>query len=248
VSVETLIKKDTTGQRAGLNEIIILIYGDKKVGKSTVAAQFPKPLFLDCEDGLRTVTNANGKRPDHITISGWKDLIDATQWLLKNDHGYETIVVDGLSEAWSYLVGFLLDKYKVEHMNEGQLAYGKGKGLAQRMFRQWFQALRKLDTGIVLCAHDKIIPFEHNGVSYDKRIPLIDDGKNGEAWDAIKPAVNMVLYASKQTGKDGVKHVMRTKGTQLVEAADPYGNLPEVMEFDYSKLVEAMTNTSNTGE
>lgn len=240
MSVAALIKKGEVGEPQKLEDMIVLIYGDKKVGKSTMASQFPKPIFLDCEDGLRTVRDGEGKRPDHISISSWQELLEASEWLGKGDHDYETVVIDGLNEAWSYLTYHLLDKYNVEHMNDGALAYGKGNKLAGRMFRQWFQFLRKLDMGIVLCAHDNVLSFEHNGVTYDKRIPMIDDGKKGEAWNHIKPAINMVLYAAKVSDKNGTKHVMRTKGNQLVEAADPVGNLPEVMEFSYSALKEAV--------
>jgi len=234
------IEKDTVGKKAGLNEIITLVYGDKKVGKSTFASRFPAPLFLDCEDGLRTVQGSEGKRPDHISIGSWLDVLDMTSQLEADLHNYDTIVIDGLNELWSYLVKYMLDKYKVEHTNDGQLAYGKGKAMMSREFRHWFQRLRKLDCAIVLTAHTKVLPFEHNGVAYDKMVPYVDDSKMAEAWDTIKPAINMILYAHKVGSKDGVTHVMRTKGTQLIEAADPYGNLPEVMPFSYGSLKEAM--------
>ena len=241
-SIMSLVKKDETGEKAGLNEIITLIYGDKKVGKSTMASQFPAPIFLDCEDGLRTVQGSTGKRPDHVTINGWTDILDVTTELEQDLRGYETVVVDGLNEAWAYLTSYMLKRYKVEHTNDGVLAYGKGKGMMQREFRHWFQRLRKLDCAIVLTAHDKVLPFEHNGVAYDKRVPYVDDSKMAEAWDTIKPAINMILYAAKiaDTENGGVKHVMRTKGTQLIEAADPYGHLPEVMDFDYKALEGAL--------
>lgn len=237
-SILSRVKKDEAGAKAGLHEIITVVYGDKKVGKSSFAAQFPSPLFLDCEDGLRTVQNSDGKRPDHISIGSWLDVLDVTSQLEGDLHGYETIVVDGLNELWSYLVKYMLDRYKVEHTNDGTLAYGKGKAMLGREFRHWFQRLRKLPVGIVLTAHDTVLPFEHNGVAFDKRLPFVDDSKTGDAWNVIKPAVNMVLYAAKVETKEGVKHVMRTNGTQRVEAGNPY-DLPEVMGFDYAELEAA---------
>ena len=246
-SILERVQKDTEGKIAGLDEIITLIYGDKKVGKSTFASRFPKPLFLDCEDGLRTVQDTTGHRPDHISVQGWQDVLDLTAQLEGDLNGYETIVVDGLNELWSYLVKFTLEKYKVEHTNDGTLAYGKGNAIMGRAFRSWFQRLRRLPAGIVLTAHDKVLPFEHNGVAYDKRVPYVDDSKMAQAWDTIKPAINMILYAHKVDTKDGVVHAMRTKGTQLIEAADPYGNLPELMPFNYASLQEAMeTNNEVT--
>lgn len=243
-TISKLIKVDEEGKKAGLDEMIVLVYGDKKVGKSTFASRFPSPLFLDCEDGLRTVQGPDGKRPDHIPIDSWATVINVTNALEKDSMGYRTIVIDGLNEAWSYLTKHMLDKYNVEHTNEGALSYGKGKAVMGREFRHWFQRLRKLPAAIVLLAHDKVLPFENNGVSYDKRIPMVDESKTGDAWDIIKPAINMILYANKVQTKEGVQHVMRTKGTQLIEAADPYGNLPEVMPFSYGALEKAMQTTT----
>lgn len=239
-SIMSRVRKDETGEKAGLDEIITLIYGDKKVGKSTFAAQFPSPLFLDCEDGLRTVQNGTGKRPDHIPVGSWNEILAITSELEQDLQGYRTIVIDGLNELWSYLVKYMLEKYRVEHTNDGALAYGKGKAMMAREFRHWFQRLRRLPCAVVLTAHDKVLPFEHNGVAYDKRVPYVDDSKMAEAWDTIKPAINMILYAAKVQNKDGVQHVMRTKGTQLIEAADPYGNLPETMPFEYEALAKAL--------
>lgn len=241
-SIEKLITKDDKGEKSKLEDLIVLIYGDKKVGKSTFAAQFPKPLFLDFESGLRTVHGPDGTRPDHIQVTSWQQVLDITKHL-EEGVDYKTIVIDGLNEAWNLLVKYTLETYGVTDENEGALAYGKGGRYMRRQMRWWFAQLRKLPYGIVLTAHDTILPFEHNNVTYDKRVPLIDEGKKAEAWTAMKPSINMILYAHKLEGKDGVKHVMRTKGTQLIEAADPYGHLPELMHFDYAQLEKAVNNT-----
>lgn len=228
ITKEKPVSKDFKGN-------IILVYGDKKVGKSTFASRFDNPLFLDCEQGLRTV-GKDDFIPDHIEVHEWDRLEQTVDALHEDLMGYDTLVVDGLNEAWSYLVDKIVTEAGAKDINDGELGYGKGMARAVKTFRNWFQKLRRLNITIVLCAHDRVINVEHNGVSYDKRIPYVDDSKDGKAWNAIKPAINMVLYAYKEQGKDGVIHVMRTKGNQLVEAADPHGKMPEVMPFSYPAL------------
>lgn len=225
----------------GLNDIITLIYGDKKVGKSTFASHFPEPLFLDCEAGLRTVSDGEGNIPDHVAVHTWSQIQEVTEALSKDTGGYKTLIVDGLGELASYLIEHILLENGVSSLNEGPLAYGQGKGVVVREFRSWFQKLRALDMTIVLIAHDRVAEVEYNGVKFDRRIPLIDSSKMGiELWDALKPSINMILYANKVNTKEGVQHQMRTKGTQQIEAADPYGKLPEVMQFEYDQLDKAL--------
>lgn len=237
--IKHMVIKSNNTERTPLHDQIIMIYGDKKVGKSTVAAQFPDPVFLDCEGGLRTVHTPDGTPPDRVPINSWDDMRDALV-ALDNEHDYRTVVVDGMNELYNWAKMDLYKEHNVMSMNEGPLAYGKGKEIMGNRFREWFRALRNLDMGIVLCAHDAIETFNHNGTDYDKRIPYIDDTKDHVGWNVIKPSINMVLYAHKAS-KDGVtKHVMRTKGTPLVEAGDPYGVLPEVMPLDYDELYRAM--------
>ena len=234
-----------------LSELIIVVYGEKKVGKSTFASRFPNPLFLDCEDALRSVVTPDGKRPAQVQINSWSGdeygLVEWTRFLGTPEGkslGYKTIIVDGLNEAYFLLRQEILAKHRVKDENEGDLAYGKGGRLIRDAFRLWFHELRKLTHhgyGIVLTAHEKTVDFENNGVSYNKKVPLVDGSKDERAWDAIKPAVDAIFYAYKKQGKDGVQHLVRTKGNQLHEAADPThdARLPDNGPFSYQAIEQA---------
>ena len=222
-----------------LGGTITCLYGEKKAGKSTFAAQFPKPVFLDCEGGLRTVEAPDGNIPDHVPINSWEGFTEAVSSLEEDTGGYETVVVDGLNELWSYLEAHILKKYNAKHNNDGELGYGNGKKIMQREFRYWFQRLRNLDITIVMCAHQAVEEFEHNGVNLSRHIPYVDDTKEGLAWRNIKPAVSMVLYVSKESTKEGVVHQLRCQGNQFYEAGNPF-NLPELIQFDYNQLVKAI--------
>lgn len=243
MSTAAIDKLVTKKQKAKTNVdgTIVLVYGDKKVGKSTWASRADKPLFLDCEQGLRTVADEDGNVPDHISIDSWQKMVEVTKQLLKDHGDYETIVVDGMGELTSYLIEDTLRTNNALHMNDGVLGYGNGKNLILREFRYWFQQLRRLDCTIILTAHDRLSDAENNGVKFDKRIPLFDATKLGvEVWDAVKPAINMVLYANKVHTKDGVQHQMTAKGTQALEAGSPFAQLPDVMLFDYDQLRKAL--------
>ena len=78
----------------------VVIYGVESVGKSTFAAQFPKPLFLDIEGGTSHLD------VDRCEINTWKQLTDALAEAKATD--YKTIVVDSADWAERLCVEDLL--------------------------------------------------------------------------------------------------------------------------------------------
>lgn len=253
--IKKFIEQSTPDSIAGLDEIIICIYGDKKVGKSTFAAAAPDPLFLSCEDGIRTVSKPDGKPPDQVRITSWNSSDDAKHsmmtWIAALEQGsgalgYKTLVIDGINELYRYLQAETLKKYGAEHINEGALGYGKGRDIINDTFHQWFQRLRRLPIGIIVTAHDSTMEFENNGVKYDKKIPFIEPSRPAHGWNTIKPAVSMILHAVKEGRKDDVEHVMYTKGSEIREAADPKGCLPNRMNLSYAELAQAYNNNTKT--
>lgn len=242
MNLKTLDELITKEKKAvtDLSGSITMLYGEKKVGKSTFSSMFEKPLFLDCEDGLRTVADESGNIPDHITVHGWDDVEAVTEALEQGTGHYKTLVVDGTAELTSHLRRHLLKEADTDHINEGKLGYGKGKDKLVDAFNEWFARIRKLDITIVLVAHDRTTEDEYNNVKFNKRIPLFDTGKRGaEIWEGVKPSISMILFAYKQGSGDGVEHLLRCQGTQMIEAGNPF-NLPETIQFDYKQLNKAI--------
>jgi hypothetical protein len=163
--------------------------------------------------------------------------------------GYETIIVDGLNSAFKLLRSSVLQAKGLEHENEGELAYGKGKRIILDKWEAWFNELRRLPYGIVLTAHERAITFTHNGVDYDKRVPYVDGSKSEEAWEHVKASVDLIVRCAKKKTKNGIEHIMYTKGTELYEAADPTpdGRLPDGVPLSYKRLEDAYNKTTQTG-
>lgn len=75
----------------------VVIYGDPGQGKTSFALSFPKPLVVDCDDGLEGDTVA-GKDGERWSPEQWRDLNDLYFWLKENvvKKGYKTIIIDSL--------------------------------------------------------------------------------------------------------------------------------------------------------
>jgi hypothetical protein len=143
--------KITTGKQTRAQRVVI--YGVESVGKSTFAAQFPKPLFLDIEQGTSHLD------VDRCDINSWKQLTEALAEAKATD--YQTIVIDSADWAERLCVEDLLATSKKTSIED----FGFGKGwvmVAERMSRMLASVDALIDAGknVVLIAHSRIVKFE----------------------------------------------------------------------------------------
>ena len=143
--------KITKGKQARAQRVVL--YGVESVGKSTFAAQFPKPLFLDIEGGTSHLN------VDRCDIGSWKQLTDSLAEAKATD--YQTIVIDSADWAERLCVEDLLATSKKTSIED----FGFGKGwvmVAERMSRMLASVDAIIDAGknVVLIAHSKIVRFE----------------------------------------------------------------------------------------
>ena len=131
----------------------VVLYGVESVGKSTFAAQFPNPLFLDIEQGTSHLN------VDRCDIGSWKQLTESLVEAKATD--YQTIVIDSADWAERLCVEDLLASSKKTSIED----FGFGKGwvmVAERMSRMLASIDTLIEAGknVVLIAHSKIVRFE----------------------------------------------------------------------------------------
>ena len=67
----------------------VVIYGPEGVGKSTLAAAFPDPIFIDTEGGTAQLNVRRFDRPQ-----SWEDLIAQVRYAAAHSGEYKTLVID----------------------------------------------------------------------------------------------------------------------------------------------------------
>lgn len=89
-----------------------VIYGESKVGKTTLAATWPRPLFIDTDGGLISVTyKAGGAVPgSRYEPEGYLDLEDLVRWVREHADEHDTIVIDTADSLLSRLIYELTDE------------------------------------------------------------------------------------------------------------------------------------------
>jgi hypothetical protein len=136
------------------NSPIVLIYGPEGRGKTTLASKFPKPLGLLLERGL-----PRGVTVDAVEeIKSYSDVISALSELIKDAHGYETLVIDTLDALEPLLLSHVCSENKWRNIEAP--SYGKGWLIADDEWRHLLRGLTALrdrqHMTILLIAHSTI--------------------------------------------------------------------------------------------
>lgn len=89
-------------------------YGKSGTGKTTLAADWPKPmLYIDIMDkGTKSIRDIKGIK--RLRVGSWKEFDDAYWWLVENPDVYKTIVVDTLTQLQRLVVEELTDGRKLK--------------------------------------------------------------------------------------------------------------------------------------
>lgn len=145
--------------------LIIVVYGEFGRGKTTLAASFPKPLFIDTNRGMVTLALA-GQKTMRFEPTGYEDLEALYLWIRDavEEGDYKTIVVDSLDS----LVFLLMDEMTEDAVDEKR-AQGKKVSLRmrfvpepgdyygnQRQMQRFLTALRRLGCHIVITSGQRV--------------------------------------------------------------------------------------------
>jgi hypothetical protein len=109
----------------------IILYGASGMGKTTLACMAPKPVFVAADDGIDEIVNpATGETVPSYTARSYAD-VRAILAQPKLFQGFETIILDNMTEVEALSVPYILDTVtkdgKAVKSIEG---YGWGSGYA----------------------------------------------------------------------------------------------------------------------
>jgi hypothetical protein len=193
----------------------ICIYGAHGIGKSTLASQFPNPIFISTEDGIDALEVTSFPKAE--TLEG---VVENVKTLIKEDHGFRTVVIDSVD----WLIEPLIMQ-NVEGSHEAKdLAYGKGQMLVAEEFREILQGLdvlrRKRGMNVVLLAHASVVRYEDPRTEpYDRYQPKIPNRCNAllQEWvDVLAFAAFKVIIRKSDVGFNNTVSRGVTTGERLL--------------------------------
>jgi hypothetical protein len=237
----------------------LLIYGTEGVGKSSTAADAPRPIFVPTEDGL-------GQIDCHAfpLATRFEDVISAMSVLATEEQEYQTVVIDTLDWLERLIWAKVCEDRGVKNIED--IGYQKGYVFALDFWRQVVDALDRLRTErgmcVVLLAHCKIEKFEDpESPAYDRYSPRLHKHANAlvtEWVDAVLFATRKIVTRTEDQGfgqkrtiasgntRDGGERILRCIGSPACVAKNRY-NLPAELPLSWNELMNHMA-TGMTGK
>ena len=140
------------------NPPITLLYGVDGIGKTSLAAEWPKALYLPTE-GERPPSDVDMPTPG--TIESLGALLNIFEELLTTDHDFNTIIIDSLDGLEPLVWEATCARLGVSSIEEP--GYGRGYIEADSEWTEFMSACAALSRAgvyVVLLAHPDIIRFD----------------------------------------------------------------------------------------
>lgn len=136
--------------------MVCTITGDAGLGKTSLAALFPSPIFIRAEDGMQSIPE--DRQPDAFPVlSSADDLWPQLGALLREEHAFRTLVIDSVTRLDSMFVDAVLATDKATTINQACGGFGGGPSAVASMHWRVRKAAKMLNEtkgmNIVFLAH-----------------------------------------------------------------------------------------------
>jgi len=184
----------TTGTR--FRPARFVVYGVDGIGKSTLAAGAPSPIFIGTESGTAHLNVAR-----FPTCTTWDAIFDCIATLGQEMHEYQTVILDSATWAEGLCIKETCDEYSRRKGKEilalEDIPYGKGVTYVREKWPSLFAALDWLnDQGmrIIVIGHADVSRFnDPERETYD-RYQLALDRENAKRLQQWADCVLFVNY------------------------------------------------------
>ena len=235
----------------------LFIYGTEGIGKSSLAASTPAPIFVQTEDGLGQI------ECDRFPLAtSFDEAYQALVDLEKEEHDYQTVVIDSLDWLERLIWDKVCTDFGVKSIEEADGGYAKGYSYAINYWRRVVLALAKLRRNsmlVVLVAHAKIEKFKDpESAAYDRFSPRL----HKLASSLITEWCDAVLFATrkfrtekdgsgfnertlaKPIGAEGGERILRCVGSPACVAKNRF-NLPAELPLSWPVLLKHLTGETD---
>ena len=218
----------------------VFFYGEPKSGKTTIATKFPNHLLLAFEKGYNAIPGAMAQ-----PINSWGEFRKVLRQLKdpKVQARFETIIIDTADIAYDYCEKYICANaprsdggFGVDSI--GDIPYGKGYKMAAKEYDEAFRTILQLNYGLVLISHavDKTFK-DQNGQEYNQIVPTLDS----KPRNVVSRMADIIGYSRAiDLPEGGTATKLFMRGTPRYIAGSRFKYTPDVIDFTYQSLVEAI--------
>lgn len=200
---EVVLPTQKSKPEVELSKYSILLYGQEKIGKTSFAQHFPKPVFLMFEPGGKDLEIFK------IDIKDW-DHFRATLTALEKDKSFQNVIFDTADVAYAMCDRYVCRVNGITDLEE--MDFGKGWRKARLEFTQCVTRLLKSGKGVMFTSHATDKEFKsRDGGTTNRTVPTMSK----QAREILEPIVDIWCYYQ-YTKSGGREFVVR--GTEEISA------------------------------
>ncbi len=217
----------------------LVLYGVEGIGKTSLAAQTPEPLFIDTEGGTTHLDVRRLQKP-----ASWEELIALIKEVAATPDVCRTLVIDTADWAEQMAIDHICQKYKQPGLES--FGYGKGYTFLAEEFSRMLAACDEVilsGKNVVITAHarqrrvelpDETGGFDVWGLKLSKQCaPLLKEWPDALLFINYKTYV--VATDSNTHKAQGGKRVIYTSHSPVWDAKNRHG-LPEELDLSYTSI------------
>lgn len=230
----SVISRDLRGK-------FVCLYSLPKVGKTSLACQFPKNLLCGFEHGWNAISGAMA-----VDIKKWTDFKLILRQLEKPEaqEKYNTITIDTVGIAWDLCEQYICAQHGVQTIAD--IPWGGGYSAAKREFETCLRKITQLGYGLVVIAHvEKRIEKRAD----DSEVEILGPAIPKRAYDIVNQLVDIIGYIDITWDEDGnAERWLYTRKTPTVMAGSRFKYLAPKIKFGYQELVDAIIEAIEKSE
>ena len=230
----TTISRDLKGK-------FVCIYSLPKVGKTSMACQFPKNLLLAFEKGYNAIA---GVKP--IDITKWSDLKLVLRQLEKPEARllYDTVTIDTVGIAWEMCEQFVCAQNGVQKIAD--IPWGGGYSACKKEFESCLRKITQLGYGLVIIAH---VDKRTEKRADDSEVEILGPAIPKRAYEIVNQLVDIIGYIDVTWDEEGnSERWLYTRKTPTVMAGSRFKYLAPKIKFGYQELVDAISDAIDKSE
>jgi len=186
--------------KANMGEYSILIYGEKKIGKTTIAAEFPDALFLMCEPGAKDLSVYK------VDVKNWGDLVHTIDLLEKTGAKFKTVIMDTVDAAYDMCFDYMCIKLVIDHPHDAN-DYGKSWKKIKQEFARQINRLMRLG-GFIALSHATLKEVDTLEGKIARMMPTL----SGQAEEVLVGLIDIWAYY----GYSGGTRLLTIRGNEFV--------------------------------
>lgn len=230
----TTISRDLKGK-------FVCIYSLPKVGKTSMACQFPKNLLCAFEKGYNAI---GGVKP--IDIMKWSDFKLVLRQLEKPEarNLYDTVTLDTIGIAWDMCEQFVCAQNGVQKISD--IPWGGGYSACKKEFESCLRKITQLGYGLVIIAH---VDKRTEKRADDSEVEIIAPSIPKRAYEIVNQLVDIIGYIDVTWDEEGnSERWLYTRKTPTVMAGSRFKYLAPKIKFGYDELVSAISDAIDKAE